>query len=200
MVNQVVGEKAKMETLCVQIPMQRDHGQIRRKDDLFKTVSGARDSDTNDRRVEPHTPSMESLSYDVWFRRDGASWTRVRQAQHRTMACAINRRRDVSDDWILSVGRVRSRAVWSQLRAVCVSKAGVDSESAGQAFPILRSSAHAFLERGACSAPCARIFPIAPSPPRPVSRFAFQPLFSTALFLTSAPADSTTFAGLGFPS
>lgn len=120
--------------------------------------------------------------------------TRVSPAQHRAMACAITRRRAVSDDWILSVGRVRSKAVWSPVEGGGCAKLG---STAGQAFPILRSSAHAFLERGACSASSARISPIAPPSPRPFSRFAFLPLFRTALFLTSAPADSTTFAGLG---
>jgi len=109
--------------------------------------------------------------------------TGVRQAQHRIMACAIKERGETFQMIeLLSVGRVRLRAVWSQSRAVCVSKAGVERELAGQAFPILRSSAHAFLERGACSASRARIFPIAPSSARPFSRFAFQPLFPTALF------------------
>jgi len=42
-------------------------------------------------------------------------------------------RRDVSEIELLSVGRVRLRAVWSQSRAVCVSKAGVERELAGQA-------------------------------------------------------------------
>jgi hypothetical protein len=118
----MVGVKAKIRTLRFGLLgcqlMQRDHDLIRREDDSSETVRGARDGDTNDRRLEPpeaaHPPSIEGLSYSTWFiRRDRASWmTRVRQAQHRTMACAINRGRDVSGDWVSSVGA-------SQLRVVC---------------------------------------------------------------------------------